>query len=307
MLRRQPKPWRTTGVGRHCPARVALVPSSRRFSTVFWGQLAWSKRRRFNKHRGNPLVRQPGTATSPCLVKVSWVLPALCNSLPAFQLLATKLSRHSLGRVQEMACPRVKVASLACAVELVWAEQLGQDGFSTVFVPFLLPGSERKLHAVWAGCTPPPAASSIPEDVFSASTPGLSMDRQQKGHRWDRGALYPGSSPGQIFRAVESYLAVWLLLQWNSLFCVISCNGDADGPLWVNKISVSVTPRHMEGDCCGSSFTPGPATPFICTHNSPASVDGSLTENCWISTLCFLWFLTLISSCEAVIFFFSAQ
>lgn len=147
MLRRQPKPWRTTGVGRHCPSRVALVPSSRTFATVFRGRLARSKRRRFNKQGGNPLASQPGTATSPCLVKVTWVLPASCNSLPAFQPLATKLSRHSPGRVQRTACPRAKAASLAYAVELAWAEWLGQNGFSTAFVPFPLSGSERKLRA----------------------------------------------------------------------------------------------------------------------------------------------------------------
>lgn len=74
--------------------------------------------------------------------------------------------------------------SPACAVELVWAEQLGQDGFSTVSVPFPLPGSERKPQAGRAGCAPPPATVSIHEDAFGASTPGLSVDGQQKGHRW---------------------------------------------------------------------------------------------------------------------------
>lgn len=78
---------------------------------------------------------------------------------------------------------QAKVASLACAAELVWAEQLGQDGFSTVFVPFPLPGSERELHAGRAGCNPLPATSSIPEDVFGASTLGRSVDGQQKGQR----------------------------------------------------------------------------------------------------------------------------
>lgn len=55
---------------------------------------------------------------------------------------------------------------------------------------------QRGNHVGQAGCTPPPAASSIPEDVFSASARGLSMDGQQKGQGWDRGALCPDSSPG---------------------------------------------------------------------------------------------------------------
>ena len=70
-------------------------------------------------------------------------------------------------------------------------------------------------------------------------------------------------------------------------FCAISCNWDANGPLWVNETSVSVTQWHVGWDCCRSSFTPRPAMLFICAHNSPASVDGSLTQNCWLSRLCF--------------------
>jgi len=116
-------------------------------------------------------------------VHVSWVLPAPCNALPPSQPLAAKLSGQSLGKVQGMACPGAEMVSLACAVKLVWAAWLGQDGFSTGFV--LFPGSERKPRVGWAGCTPPPAASSIPEGAFSACAPALSVDEQWKGHRWD--------------------------------------------------------------------------------------------------------------------------
>ncbi|KAK4829425.1 hypothetical protein QYF61_004300 [Mycteria americana] len=60
----------------------------------------------------------------------------------------------------------------------------GQSG-----IPGLRCRAEKKLREGWAGCIPPPATSSIPENMFSASALGLSVDRQQKGRRLDGGAL----------------------------------------------------------------------------------------------------------------------
>lgn len=166
---RAAKAWRTPGIGRHCPSMV---------STAFWEQLVW-RRRRFNKQGGNPLVSQPGTVTSPWLGKVSRVLLASCN-LCLLSSLSAKLSRHSLGMVQGMACPRASLPALLLG--LMASAQL-----------LCLCISERSPCVGQPGCTPPPAISSIPEDMFSASALALSMNRQQKRYRWDRGVLSSGS------------------------------------------------------------------------------------------------------------------